>query len=369
MKILFISSDGNCLGLVMRCDAEEHLTSLYIENRSNAMVGNCMVDKPVFSKFLTNNAGDVIPSAVNQLVKESDPELVVVLGTRLGKVADYIKKECKLPVVGASHFTDTLSSSPTYAEKIMTRAGVHKSDADVGIPIELVAWWNGLAFTTPMVVHNITRFMNNNLGSSVTSVGNVIHSLLFTSELLTETMCKMTAILCKSSFRGCFGMKCLVNDDRVECVEFNTNPYYLSSMLEVYKGSVVQLLYSIANGGKIDGEFTSDYGVSILASVPPYPSEVKSNILTSVVGLNEKNVKHVYVMDAAYFNNELVCAGSSGKLAFVSARGRDIKEACRRAYKTLSHLGINNIQYRTDVGVDAEWNEGTLFCQTSKFKN
>ena len=41
---------------------------------------------------------------------------------------------------------------------------------------------------------------------------------------------------------------------------------------------------------------------------------------------------------------------AGNELMVVSARGRDVNEAKKRAYKTISNLSIEDVQYRTDIG-------------------
>jgi phosphoribosylamine-glycine ligase len=72
------------------------------------------------------------------------------------------------------------------------------------------------------------------------------------------------------------------------------------------------------------------------------------------MGLNEGNLKHIWFEDV-YFKDGYSCARSSGALGFVTARGVQVREARRRAYRTVRDLGIPYPLYRTDVGSRASW--------------
>jgi phosphoribosylamine-glycine ligase len=347
MTLLFISREGDSLGLAMRCISEDFSIFFYTEDESASFVGNGIVTKPAFSKHLLSRSQECIASNVNQLLTEIKPDLVIVDGEGMGKVADYIKEQ-NIPVFGSSHWSDTISSNADYAGSVMKRVGIDRWKKEDGIHIEVGMWWNGIQFLSPFLVWNEDRFMTSSLGCRVESASNIISSLPFTSKLIGEGVGKMERLLKKSKFRGILSMECVVTKGKVYGISFTTSTLFLPSLLELYKGSVTELLLAVANGRKSDGEFTTDYALSLLLSTPPYPCPTNGYVKTAISGVSPFNLKHLYMVDVEKYGDSYGNAGVSGKLMWVSARGRDVGEAKKRVMKTISNLTITDVQYRVD---------------------
>ena len=69
-----------------------------------------------------------------------------------------------------------------------------------------------------------------------------------------------------------------------------------------------------------------------------------------VGGLNEQNLKHIWLLDVNKLNGVFRCAGQSGALGFVTASGTSVMQAKRRIKRTIKGLEIPHLQYREDIG-------------------
>ena len=345
MTILFISQLGDSLGLAMRCQSEGYSTFLFTENPT--LSGNGIISRPSFNRHVVNRAGDCIASNTNQLLSETHPDLIIIDGYGLGKVADYIREQ-NLPVFGSSHWTDTLSTDSDYARDIMNRVEIEKWVDESGVKVECGLFWNGLQSLFPFIVWNEDRFLTDSLGSRIDSASNIVSSLLPLSPLITNGIGRMERLLKKSKFRGIISLSSIVTRGELYGISFTTSTLYLSSLLELYKGSVTDLLLSIATGRKPTGELTTDYALSLLLSIPPFPSSATSHQETAVKGVSPSNLKHIYLMDVCKNGAGYESAGLSGRLMMVSARGRNVGECKKRVMKTISNLEIGDVQYRVD---------------------
>ena len=345
MKLLFISRRGESLGLAMRCQSEGYPTSLFLEEEST--IGDGIVERTIFSSHLLNQRGECIASNIKRLLSETLPDLVVFDGEGMGKVADYIK-ELNLPVFGSSYWSDTVQSNMKYGREMMKRVGIKKWEGEEGVKVECGFWWNGIQLSSPYIVWNENRFMTGSLGPLISSSSNIISCSHLHSALTVEGVGKIVPLLKKSKFRGLLSMNCVVNKSNLYAISFTTSLLFLPSLLELYKGSVTDLILSVASGGKAEGEFTTDYALSLLLSIPPYPSPIQEYNRVKIGGINSSNIKHLYLLDVEKSGDEYESASSSGKLMWVSARGRDVGEAKKRVMKTISNLDIEDIQYRTD---------------------
>lgn len=358
MNILFASQRGDSLGVAQRCASEGYTISFYTEDEAAAFVGDGLVGKVDFAKHLINRRGECVASNVLQLLSETQPDLVVFDDGGMGRVADYIREK-NIPVVGSSYWSDFLSTSSDYTLQVLKRLKMEGWRGEKGVKVECGAWWNGLSLLSPFLAYNEDRFMTEALGQRVSSAGNIVHFLPSSSSLYSESIGKMERLLKKSKFRGVISMSCVVTRGKVWVHHFTTSSLFIPTLLEVYKGSVTDLLLGVASGRKFDGQFTSDYALSILLSIPPYPSTSPA-CTRRVKGISPSNLKHIHLLDICHSGETYETAGASGKVMWVSARGRDVREAAKRAYKTVSNLSISDVQYRTDIGRRVELTEDIL---------
>jgi len=347
MTLLFISRREEGLGLAMRCLSEGYSVIFYTEDEEAAFVGNSLVDKPSFCKHLLNQRGECVASNVNQLLSEVKPDLVIFSGQGLGKVADYIREQ-KISVFSGSHWTDILSTNKEYSRDVMKRVGIERWKGEEGIRIECGFWWDGLKPSLPFIVWNENRFMTNSLGPIVGSASNIVHCFHLHSSLILESVGKMEPLLKKSKFRGILSTSVIVTKNKIYGISFTVDSPFLSSLTELYKGSLTNLLLSISNGYKIEGEMTTDYSLSLLLSIPPFPNLPSTYKKVSIKGINSSNLRHLHLFDCMRNGEGFENAGISGKLMMVSARGRDAGECKKRVMKTVSNLEIEDVQYRTD---------------------
>jgi phosphoribosylamine-glycine ligase len=357
MTILFISQSGDSLGLAMRCQSEGYSTFFFTENPT--LSGDGIIPRPSFNRHVINRAGDCIASNTNQLLSETSPDLVIIDSYGLGKVADYIREQ-NLPVFGSSHWTDTLSTDPFYVKDILRRVSLDQWKGEEGVKVEVGVWWNGLSSLFPFIVWNEDRFLTGSLGCRVDSASNIITSLPSSHRLIVEGVGKMERLLKKSKYRGLISLECVVTKSKVYGVSFTTSTLYLSSLLELYKGSVTDLLLSTATGRRPVGEFTTDYALSLLLSIPPFPSPQIEYKKTAIKGISPSNLRHLYLLDVEKEGEGYEGAGRGGALMRVSARGRDVGECKKRVMKTVSNLSIEDVQYRTDSTKRFSEQEGKL---------
>lgn len=346
MNILFISLKGQGLGLAKRCSSEGYQTDLHIEDDASILAGSGIVDSPMFSGHLINRSGECIASNAKQLLSETKPDLIVFDGERVGKVADYFREQ-NLPVFGNCYWSDCLSSRNGYVNNILRRVGVEKWKGEEGMKVDVGVWWNGLCSLFPFVVFNEDRFMNDSLGPHIDSAGNVVKGV--EGKLVDESIYRLERLLKKTKFRGLISVSLVVTRTKIYAISFTTSFLYLPSLLEIYKGSVTDLLMSVANGRKPEGEFTTDYALSLLLSIPPFPASVASLPKSPIKGVSPSNLKHLYLMNVCKDGGGYESAGIDSALMWVSARGRTIGEARKRVFSTVSNISVDSVQYRTDM--------------------
>lgn len=360
MNLLFISIDGKSLGLVERVRKEGHVASLYLVNPEARKIGEGIVDKTDFTSSIVNNSRNPVQSNVNLLLQKTNPDLIVFDGVGVGKVADSIRS---IPVFGGCRWADLAETDPSYAQELMKSAGIQSTDKHVnGVEVSCELWWNGMEASSYNITLTANKFMNEDIGPDIGGAGSVVRTVLSTSKIVMEGIGKMVRLLKKTSYRGPISLQSIASKDALHGVSFTVGFNYttLPSLIEIYKGSITKLLYGIATGSKDFGEFTSDYGIAVHLSVPPYPTPFGVIEGVPVFGVNASNAKHIWWGDAKKNGSGYESAGLSGSLLHVVARGRGVDECRRRVYRTISNLTVPQVQYRTDIGLRVNKSEKQL---------
>jgi len=417
MTILFISKNGSSLGLVERVKKEGHNAYLYLLDKDSKKTGDGMVSKPSFDGQIMKESGYVIATATDKLLKETDPDLVVFDMVKMGRVADYIRgrgiavlggcrwadnaeldrgygyklmKQVGITVPSTTEFgpgeyeqaisfvkktkkryvykpSGNIDTSHTYvAGGVDDMVGMLKmwrtdscefelQEFVEGVEVSCELWWNGLSASIQNITFEEKKFMNGDIGPVVGCAGNVVKMISDKARVVTEGIGKMERLLKKTNYRGPIDLNSIVTSSKLYGLEFTVRFGYdaLQSLFELYRGSVTKLLWSIARGTPMKGDFGADYSIAVRLSIPPYPNNIPKDMIIKdipVIGVRRESEKHIWWGDVYKDGNEYKCAGVAGDLLAATARGRDIVECRKRVYRTIDNLIVPQKQYRTDIG-------------------
>lgn len=257
--------------------------------------------------------------------------------------------------VGDSKFSESLLS-PTYHDAILVMNNIMKGDTSSNIYMS--CWFNGVDFVFPAVISiNENRFMDNDRGAVVDSMGCVLCICSPKKKAFVETLSKFKDLLRKVSYCGFFTLTCSFNQENAKITKIE--PYFkydlLYAFLEGTQGELGKTLHELAIGGKKEFKFPEMYAIAVRISIPPYPySHVKSKKV-ELSGVCSANEKHIWLQNTIRSKDGLVVSdGGYGVVATVTARGVSVRECRRRVYRTIENLHIEEMQYRRDVGINAE---------------
>lgn len=414
MRILFISKDGDSLSLARRVDREGHKALFFIDNPEAQGVGEGLVEKVSSKTPISTKSGQVNKESVKKLLDGTQPNLVVFDMVKLGGVADFIsslgmpvfggskwsdlaelnrKYGCELMKAAGINTPSTtyfksgetekaidfihrakgrlvykpsgnIDTSHTYVgqgkDDLISMLRLWKSDhCDFelqefieGVEVSAELWWNGFTST----LHNWTMeekgFMNGNVGSATGCMGNVVCRCKKGTRLISEGVGKMERLLKKTNYKGALDLNCIVKEDKLYGLEFTARFGYdaLQALLTLYRGSLSKLFFDIAEGKRPEEDFFLETSIAVRLSIPPYPSDGKPEHLP-IIGVSPLNEKHIWFGDVHLTQGKkLECSGFDGMLGCVTAKGKNVRECQRRAYRTIHSLTIPQLQYRTDIG-------------------
>lgn len=295
----------------------------------------------------------------------ADALVVFFDGSGFGQQADTIA-EGEGRAVGSSVFADLLAGNPGYRATLFDQIGL--SERGRGIEVGILGWFDGEHFARPVcVVFEERRFMPGSgglcprcsktslakkagVGSMTECQGAAVKPYHPAPPLFDETLARLTPSLAKTGYEGFVGMRLLVGKDvGVQEVLFGFPAGWAEAVYEGLRGDITE-----------DFPVIKDWLVSVCVSAPPFPHGVPQKAGAVIGGICEANIKHVWPRDAARAGKPLVSAGISGRLGYVTAwgapseRGSGLREARRRAYRTVGNLKVADIQYRHDIGARAE---------------
>lgn len=257
--------------------------------------------------------------------------------------------------IGSSKFSESLLS-PAYHDAILVMNNITKGETPSNIHIS--CWFNGVDFVFPAVISvNENRFMEDDRGAVVDSMGCTLCICNPNKRMFTETMVKFKDLLRKVSYCGFFTLECTTNQGNIKVIKIE--PYFkydlLYAFLEGTQGELGRTLHEIAIGGKKEFKFPEMYAIAVRISIPPYPySHVKSKKV-KLDGVCSANEKHIWLQNTVRSKHGLVVSnGDYGVIATVTARGCSVHECRKRVYRTIENLYIKEMQFRRDIGVNVK---------------
>lgn len=224
----------------------------------------------------------------------------------------------------------------------------------VGVEVSTEGWFNGRDWISPFNhTFEEKKFLVGDLGPNTGCMGNVVVKA-DGDKLVDETVKKLTPFMKAINYRGPIDINCIVNQDQLYGLEITARLGYdaIEALLEGLQESATDLFFETAAGIKKDMALSSDYMIAVRASVPPWPHGKPDDerVGMPILGLNEFNLKHVFLTDIYQEDDTYLYAGGDGVVLKATAHGLDIQTARNRVYRTLNNISIQDVQYRTDIG-------------------
>lgn len=226
-----------------------------------------------------------------------------------------------------------------------------------GIEISSEGWFDGKKFTSFNHTIEQKRLMEKDKGPQTGCMGNVVWAC-GEDKLIKAAILPLAPLLEKVKFMGPIDVNCIISEKKATFLEFTPRFGYdaIFAYTEVLKGGLFDFLYKFATGRGGDKPYNY-YGISVRMSLPPYPFKDGLKNLEGVQSIDvpEPAKNHIWYWDVMQKNGTPVCAGVDGIICSVSARGVDVHEARRRAYRTVNSIGIHpDLQWRSDIGSEVE---------------
>src|SRR3990172_9537182 len=234
-----------------------------------------------------------------------------------------------------------------------------------GVEISTEGWWNGRGWITPFNhTFEEKRFLEGNLGPNTGCMGNIVIAAKRSNKLIQNSVMKLETFLKKTKYKGPVDVICIVTEKEAYSLEITARFGYdaIEALMEGLNEPVANLLFDTATGTKKAMDVTMDFMAAVRLSVPPWPHAKPAQDVKGkpILGLNEQNMKHIYLTDAYKEGKDYFWAGGDGVVLKATARGVSVREATRRVYRTLTNVNVLDKQYRLDIGDRVERDLGQL---------
>jgi phosphoribosylamine-glycine ligase len=229
-----------------------------------------------------------------------------------------------------------------------------------GLEVSTEGWFDGEKFL-PAFNHTIEykRFMEGDKGCQTGCMGNVVWITDGEKdELVKCALLPLEPLLSKVHYLGPLDVNCIVSEQEIYFLEYTARFGYdaIQTFCELLKMPLFNFLWDVATKD-LSFKFYDEYAIGVRLSMPPYPFEYSTNILegVQVLDIPQEAQKHLMLSDVMLQDGKEVLAGVDGVIGCVTARGSDVQEARRRAYRTIDNIVIHSdVQYRKDIGAGVE---------------
>ncbi len=333
MKVLNIT-DGSILGLAWKMVQEDHDVYLGINDPRFNLTGNGIYSKRSSWRTLLDKA-----------------DFVIADGRGMGKFEDLFRSKGR-PVLGINYLADILNDRKQ--QEFIDQCGISFC-SDFEQIVLVHGFFNGRGWVSPFFLSfSENHLFPGNLGPLVDCMGTVVIPLKGSPKIIEMSLEKATDAFKKIGLRGFVTAAIGYNDEGegISAVHCGMSYDCMEAICEGLKEPLTDVLFEIASGVKKEIDFTEDYLIAVRMTLPPwpYPLGFVPSEGPIIEGLNEANLPHVYLCDIYRDNGNWRVGMGSGVVLKATARGRTIREARRRVYRTLGNISVPAKQYRLDIG-------------------
>jgi phosphoribosylamine--glycine ligase len=199
-------------------------------------------------------------------------------------------------------------------------------------------------------------------GPNTGGMGAYSPAPVVTPELFEQTMDEIMIPTVKAMaaegrpYKGVLYAGLMIKDGKARVLEFNArfgDPEAQPLFMRM-DGDLVEVMEAVIDGRlhEVTLHWQDDATICVVMASGGYPGDYeKGKVITGIEKADA--VEGVKVFHAGTTSKDGQIVTSGGRVLGVTARGRDIPEAIRRAYEACALIKWDGAQYRTDIGAKA----------------
>jgi phosphoribosylamine--glycine ligase len=237
----------------------------------------------------------------------------------------------------------------------------------VGVEVAVGAFFNGKDFIYPINVNfEHKKLFPGDIGPYTGEMG----TLMFwgpQNEIFRETLLKFKDKLAKTGYVGYIDINCIANAKGIYPLEFTCRFGYptINIQMEGVTSPWGEFLYQLAKKENIEIKIKKGFQIGVVVAVPPFPYHDyrEANIYKNLSILFKKeNLEGLHPWDIKMVNGVWTIAGNGGYALIVTGSGTTVEDARKQAYNRLNNVMLQNMYYRTDIGL--KWTTDSDKLQT-----
>lgn len=328
-KLLFISDTGLPLGLAIRCSQDGHDV-----------------------RFLTTMDAGLGLVKLHSGEESWIPDLAVMDSIDRTAEAEDVRSQ-GFRVLGPSRWSSMLESDANYHKQIITSLGWPTTPIQ-GTHFHISAFFNGANFIASYGSIIYRRFMAGGAGPDLNCTGMVGNFKGLPPKSYKTFVEPLEKMLRKVGHHGCVHIAAVVHGEQFYVKELNAsfaNPLTLL-LFENTNLSSSEVILRLFDETSKPIYITDKWAAGLKISVPPFPYEA-TGIPCELAGIVPAALKHIWLEDVSLIEGKYIASGR-GSVGYITSRGSDENEAVRRMYRTVGNLKTPDLQYRVDVGRNAQ---------------
>ncbi len=187
------------------------------------------------------------------------------------------------------------------------------------------------------------------------------------NEIFRSTLLKIKQDIINSGYVGYIDINCIANAKGIYPLEWTCRFGYpiISIQIEGVTSEWGEFLYNLAKGDDMELKTKKGFQVGVCVVVPPFPYKDKneSYIYKDLSIVFKKNsMDGMHLGDIKLVNGAWSIAGMTGYVMVMTGSGQTVEDARKQVYARLKNIILQNMYYRTDIGV--KWSSDSDKLQT-----
>ena len=226
----------------------------------------------------------------------------------------------------------------------------------VGVEVAVGAFFNGDDFIYPININfEHKRLFPGDIGPYTGEMG----TLMFWSpsnDIFQTTLLKLKDKLKDSGYQGYIDINCIANAKGVYPLEITSRFGYptISVQMEGVITPWGEFLYNLARKDNNELKVSRGFQIGVVVAVPPFPFYDKKEVFIykdlSIL-FKKNNREGVHLGDIKNVNGTWSVAGNTGYVMVITGSGSTVDEARKIVYSRLKNINLQNMYYRTDIGL------------------
>jgi phosphoribosylamine---glycine ligase len=237
-----------------------------------------------------------------------------------------------------------------------------------GVEIAIGRYFNGTNWIGPVCINlEHKKLFPGDLGPTTSEMGTLLwYDENEKNKLYQETLARLYPTLRKINYKGYIDINCIANNKGIFPLEatarFGSPIIHLQSEIQISPWG--EMLKALATGKNFEVKWKKGYGIVVVVSVPtsqPFPF-TKADHYISPKGIKiyfdevaKRNMEHIHFEDVSMRkirgHDEYYISDDRGYILYVTAVGKTVEKAQKKAYNLLKHIFIPKMFYRNDIGL------------------